>query len=193
MNLKDKRLIIILCIGIYLSFPFAAKMLTSDRKLYDTIMLWVNFGVLVAVFIKFAKKPLMDALRGVRAKHEQELGEIKKQHNDSKGGLDSEEAKLKDIQKRLDEIRARIIEMGEKEKQKIIEQARISAEKMIEDAKSYASFQMDKARKQLSDEMVDIAISMVEERLAKEISKEDNENLISDFLVNLEATKPHLN
>ena len=83
--------------------------------------------------------------------------------------------------------------MGEKEKQKIIAQAKISAEKMVEDAKSYASFQMDKARKQLSDEMVDIAISMVEERLAKEISKEDNENLISDFLVNLEATKPHLN
>ena len=192
MNQNIKKFLLIfflICIGAYVTLLF----IPVERKTYDVLLLWVNFGVLVTLFIKFAKNPLMDALRGVRAKHEDELGEIKKQHNDSKGGLDSEEAKLKGIQKQLDVIRARIIEMGEKEKQKIIEQAKISAKKMIEDAKSYASFQMDKARKQLSDEMVDIAISMVEERLAKEISKEDNEKLISDFLVNLEATKPHLN
>lgn len=189
-NIKKFLLIFLLiCIGVYLILLY----IPLERKTYDALLLWVNFGVLATLFIKFAKNPLMDALRGTRVKHEEELGEIKKQHNDSKTDLDSEEAKFKDIQKHLDEIKARIIEMGEKEKQKIIAQAKISAEKMVEDAKSYASFQMDKARKQLSDEMVDIAISMVEERLAKEISKEDNENLISDFLVNLEATKPHLN
>jgi len=193
LNLKDKRLIIILCLGIYLSFPFAAKMLTSDRKLYDTIMLWVNFGVLVAVFIKFARKPLMDALRGVLDKIAGELGAIKKQHGDKRTDLDSENAKLREIQKHLDEIRGRIIKMGEKEKQKIIDQAKIAAEKMIEDAKSYAVFQLAKARKQLSDEMVDIAISMVEERLKKEITKEDNEKLVSEFLINLGAMKPQLN
>jgi len=193
LNLKDKKLIIILCLGIYLSFPFAAKMLTSDRKLYDTIMLWVNFGVLVAVFIKFARKPLMDALRGVLDKIAGELGEIKKQHGNKKTDLDSENAKLREIQTHLDEIRGRIIKMGEKEKQKIIDQAKIAAEKMIEDAKSYAVFQLAKARKQLSDEMVDIAISMVEERLKKEISQEDNEKLVSEFLVNLGAMKPQLN
>lgn len=193
MNLKDKKLIVFLCLGIYLSFPLAAKMLTSDRRLYDTIMLWVNFGVLVAVFIKFAKQPLMDALRGVRDKIARELGEIKRQHRDKESDLDSENTKLRKIQKHLDEIRGRIIEMGEKEKQKIIDQAKIAAERMIEDAKSYAVFQLDKARKQLSDEMVDIAISMVEERLKKEISQEDNEKLISEFLVNLGAIKPQLN
>ena len=193
MNLKDTKLIIILCVVIYLSFPFAAKMLTSDRKVYDTIMLWVNFGVLVVVFIKFARKPLVDALRGVRDKIAGELGAIEKQHSDKKTDMDSQQAQIRDIQKHLDEIRARIIEMGEKEKQKIIDQGKIAAKKMIEDANTYARLQMDKARKQLADEMVDIAISMVEERLATEISKEDNEKLISDFLINLEATKPHLN
>jgi F-type H+-transporting ATPase subunit b len=156
-------------------------------------MLWVNFGVLVVVFIKFARKPLMDALRGVRDKIAGELGAIEKQHSDKKTDMDSQQAQIRDIQKHLDEIRARIIEMGEKEKQKIIDQGKIAAKKMIEDANTYARLQMDKARKQLADEMVDIAISIVEERLTTEISKEDNEKLISDFLINLEATKPHLN
>ncbi|MCP4728097.1 MAG: hypothetical protein GY863_23865, partial [bacterium] len=47
--------------------------------------------------------------------------------------------------------------------------------------------------KQLSDEMVDIAISKVEARLKQEISAEDNEKLVMEFLGNLEASKAHLN
>jgi F-type H+-transporting ATPase subunit b len=107
--------------------------------------------------------------------------------------MDSEEAKLTEIQQHLEEIRARIIEMGEKEKQKIIEQAKVAAEKMIEDARAYASFQMTRARKQLTDEMVDMAISKVEERLKEEISAEDNEKLVNDFLGNLGTAKMQLN
>ncbi len=196
MNQDIKKFLLIfllVLIGANAAFVLLLNQDIIARKTYDTILLFVNFGVLVTLFIKFAKNPLVDAIRGVREKHEEELGTIKKQHSDTKTDLDSEEAKLQDIQKHLDEIRARIIEMGEKEKQKIIAQAKIAAERMIQDAKSYATFQMDKARKQLSDEMVDMAISIVEERLEKEISQEDNEKLISDFLVSLETTKPHLN
>jgi len=163
------------------------------RNTYNDILLWVNFGFLVTLFIKFAKTPLMEAIRGVRDKVEEELGVLKNQHSAKKTDLDAEEARLRDIQNHLDEIQARIIAMGEKEKQKIIDQAKIAAEKMIEDAKAYAGFQMEKAKKQLSDEMIDIAISMVEKKLAKEITLKDNDKLINDFLADLEATKPHLN
>lgn len=189
-NIKKFLLIFLLiCIGVYVTCLY----IPVERKTYNALLLWVNFGVLVVLFIKFARKPLMDALHGVRSKLEEEIGEVTKQRSEIKAGLDSEEAKLRDIQTHLDEIRARIIEMGEKEKQRIIDQAKIAAEKMIKDAEAYASFQMDKAKKQLSDDMIDIAISMVEKRLAKEITLKDNDKLINDFLANLEATKPHLN
>ena len=163
------------------------------RKPYNIIMLWVNFGILVALFMKFARKPMMDALRGIHDKIKGEIDGITKQHNEIKSGMDSEQTRLRDIQQHLDEIRTRIIEMGEKEKQKIIDQARLAADKMIEDARAYARIQMTRARKELSDQMVDMAISKVEARLKKEISPEDNENLVLDFLGNLEATKARLN
>lgn len=178
---------------LYAPECLAAEEMPPWRKPYNIIMLWVNFGILVALFLKFARKPLMDFLRGVHDKIKGEIDGITKQHGDMKSGMDSEESKISEIQDHLDEIRARIIEMGEKEKQKIIDQAKVSAAKMIDDAKAYATFQMTKARKQLSDEMVDIAISMVEKRLKKEITTKDNENLVGDFLVNLEAAKPRLN
>jgi len=171
----------------------AAEEMPPWRKPYNIIMLWLNFGILVALFLKFARKPLMDALRGIHDRIKEEIDGIKKQHREVKGHMDSEEARLGEIQQHLEEIRARIIEMGEKEKQKIIEQAKQAAGKMIEDARAYASFQMTRARKQLSDEMVDIAISKVEEKLKKEISPEDNEKLVNDFLGNLGSAKMQLN
>ncbi len=175
------------------SDSFAAEKITTERKIYNILMLWVNFGILATVFFKFARKPLMNAIRGMRDKIAGELSAIKKGYEDAKSALDTEENKLKNIDKHLEEIQKRLIEIGEKEKEKIVNQAKLAAEKMIEDAKAYASFQMAKARKKLSDEMVDIAISVAEERLKKEMSKEDNERLIGEFLVNIEATKLHLN
>jgi F-type H+-transporting ATPase subunit b len=171
----------------------AAEGMPPWRKPYNVIMMWINFGILVVLFLKFARKPLMAALRGMRDRIKEEIDGIKKQHREVKGHMDSEEARLAEIQQHLEEIRASIIEMGEKEKEKIIEQAKVTAGKMIEDARAYASFQMARARKQLSDEMVDIAISKVEERLKKEISSEDNENLVNDFLENLGSAKMQLN
>ena len=171
----------------------AAEEMPSWRKPYNIIMLWLNFGILVALFLKFARKPLMDFLRGVHDKLKEEIDGIKEQHSEVKGNMDSEEAKLTEIQQHLEEIRARIIEMGEKEKQKIIGQAKVAAAKMIEDAKAYSTFQMTKARKQLSDEMVDMAISKVEEKLKEEISPEDNEKLVNDFLGTLGSAKLQMN
>jgi len=172
---------------------FAAEEMTAGRKLYNTIMMWVNFGILVAVFLKFARKPLMDAIRGARDKIAAELSAIKKSHEDAESVLDSEAEKLKNIDQYLEEIRARIIAIGESEKERIIEQARAAAEKMVKDAEIYASFRIAKAKKEMSDEMVDLAISMVEKRLEQVISPEDNERLVNEFLAGLEGTKPQLN
>lgn len=190
-------LFLILCLGacVFLICPesFAAEKAEPWRKSYDLIMLWVNFGILVALFLKFARKPMMDALHGVREKLAGELSGLKDKHADVQGSAESEESRLKNIQEHLDEIKARILEMGEKEKQKIIDQAKESAKRMIEDAKNYAGIQIIKARKQLSDDMVDIAISMVENKLKKKITIKDNDKLINDFLGNIETTKMNLN
>lgn len=198
--MKSKRIQLIVVFVIvalwgFLLCPdvFATEEEPAWRKPYNIAMLWVNFGILVVLFIKFAKKPLMKALNDIRLKISEDLKYFKSLLNSRTTDLNAEEGRIEDIQKHLDDIRKRIIEMGKKEKDKIIENANKAAQRMVEDARAYAKIQMDRARKELSDEMVDMAISMVEEKMKKEVSKEDNDKLISDFLVNLEATKPHLN
>ncbi len=184
---------VLACLFFLCSDSFGAEEITEGRKLYDNIMLCVNFGILAFIIVKFARKPLLEFLRGVREKIAEEHGEIDNQLGSAKSKMEAEKAKVEQIDRHIAKIRENIIEMGKKEKEKIIKQAIITAEKMIEDAKAYAGYQMAKAKKELSDEMVDIAISMVETRLEEEISRKDNEKLVDQFLVNLETIKPQLN
>ena len=172
---------------------FAGEGPTPGRKIYNTIMLLVNFGILVFFFLRYAKKPLMEFFRNVRKKIEENLNKINDQFNEVKVAMDAEAAKMKEIEQHIDEIRKNIVAMGTREKEKIIEQAKITADKMIEDAKSYASYQIAKVRKALSDEMIDISISMVKERLIKGISEQDNEKLVDRFILDLGTSKGHTN
>jgi F-type H+-transporting ATPase subunit b len=179
-------------------FPFfycpdalAAGELTPARRLWDNVLLVINFLILVFFFVKYAKKPLMEYLRGERHKIEEDLNALDSQFKSAKSAIDDETDKLKGIDQRIKEIQERVVEIGRREKEKIVEQARIAAEKMIQDAKVYSNYRVAMAKKELSDEMVDIAISMVEERLKRGISKEDNEKLTEQFILNLGTSKRH--
>lgn len=199
MKLRGKKYILIISLAAvtYLHFfcpdSFAAEGLTPGRRIWDNIMLFVNFGILVFLFLKYAKKPLIGYLRGVRDKIKNELDTINGHFNDVKSTLDEKANKLKDIDQRIKEIQENTLEMANREKDKIIEDAKISAKKMIENAKRYHNYRMALAKKAISDEMVDIAISMVEEKLTKEISEEDNEKLINKFFTDLQTSKLNLN
>jgi F-type H+-transporting ATPase subunit b len=181
-----------LCVGflVILCCPdaFAAGELGPGRRLWNNIMLWVNFGILAFFFFRYAKKPLMDYLRGERQKIEENLNTTDGQLRDVKTIMDQEGEKLRRIDERLQEIRNSVTEIGRREKEMIIKQAKIAAEKMVRDAEVYANYRLAMARKALSDEMVDMAISMVEARLKTGISDEDNERIIDEFVMDLESS-----
>jgi F-type H+-transporting ATPase subunit b len=186
----------ILVSSIYVFFfcpdVFAAEKVSTGRRLWNNIMLWVNFGILVFFFLKYARKPLMDFLRGVRDKIKKDLDTIEKRFKDAESKMKAESAKIDEIEQYIETIRQNIIELGKKEKEKIVDEAKITAERMIEDAKAYSGYQLAKARKELSDEMVDIAISMVKEKLKKGLSEQDDEKLINQFIAELSTSKQQI-
>ena len=171
---------------------FAEEGIGSGRKLWNNIMLWVNFGIMVFIFIRYAKKPLMDYLHSVRKKIEGSLKEVDAQMASAKSVMTAEDAKLKGIDEEIRLIHERMLEMGRAEKEKIIESGRVTAEKMIENAKAYAEYRLAVARKVIFDEMVDLAVSMAEEKLKEGISQEDSDRLFADFLHHLEMSRPRL-
>ncbi|MFH1123388.1 MAG: ATP synthase F0 subunit B [Pseudomonadota bacterium] len=198
MRIQDKRYLLMmssqaLWIVAYLLFDagdaFAEGDPSPGRKLWDNIMLWVNFGILAFFFMKYARKPLLAYLRNVRNKIEKNLGAINEQVTSAKSVLASESERLKGIDQQLKEIRERILEIGRQEKEKIIESGRSAAERMIENARAYASHRLASAKKAVSDELVDMAISMAEEKLRKAISNEDSDRLFTRFVKDLETSE----
>jgi len=183
----------ILGMAVFLLFDvtesWSAGEITPGRKLWDNILLWVNFAILVFFFLKFARKPLMDYLRSVRSKMEKDLTTLNDQKDGVKSLMDTEADKLKTVDQYIQEIRESILEIGRKEKEKAIQEGKMMAEKMVEDAKFYSQYKMAMARKELSDEMVDIAVEKAAEKLAQAISENDEDVLINDFITNLKTAK----
>lgn len=197
MTVKNRKtflkvsLSLYILLALFLIVPdvFAEEGPSSGRVIWDNVMLVINFLILVFFFMKYAKKPLMNFLRGVRTKIEENLNEIDGRMQDAQTERDREADKIKGLDQYIEEIRTSIMEMGEKEKEMIIEQGRASAEKMINDAKAYADHRITVAKKALSEEMVDLAISIVEEKLALSLNDDDNEKLIDQFVTDLETAK----
>jgi len=172
---------------------FAAEALSAGRKVWNIVLMWVNFGILVFLFIKYGKKPLMDFLLGVKTEVQEELSEVGNQFNKAKSLADVEQEKLDNIGASIDKIRESILELGRREREKIIEEGKLAAQKIIEKAENYSRYRMDLARKTLANEMVDVAFSMVQDNLKKGISEKENENLVNQFVNELKGTKRLLN
>ena len=200
MNLRINKSILaeaMLLVGVCWFFApyaevFAADEMSLGRKLWDNILLFFNFGILVFLFIKYGRKPLVDYLRGLRKDVESGLDKVETRLSHATSLRDAELDKLKDIQAHIDKIRGDILELGRHEKEKHIEEGKIAGENMIQNAKNYAHQRIKEARKVVADEMIDRAFSTVEKILAKEFSPKDNENIINQFLNDLKTTKQHL-
>lgn len=200
MNLRINKSILaetMLLVGVCWFFAPYAEVLAADelslgRKLWDNSLLFINFGILVFLFLKYGRKPLVDYLRGVRKDVESDLNKVETRLSHATSLRDAELDKLEGIQAHLDKIREDILELGRHEKEKHIEEGKIAAENMIQHAKNYAHNKIQEAKKVVADEMIDRAFSTVEKVLVKEFSPKDNENVIDQFLNDLKTTKQHL-
>ncbi|MFC1533398.1 hypothetical protein ACFL7M_08560 [Thermodesulfobacteriota bacterium] len=164
---------------------FAIEEAGKGRKIWDSIMLLVNFGILVFFFIKFARKPLMKFLYGEREKIENSLNSVDEKIKKARELMDVEADKLKNIDEHMEKIRNEIIELGQKERSRIIEKAKNNANMMIEDAQKEAQYKFELAKKRFSEEMLDIAVSIATKELKKGISQEDNEKIVDQFSIGL--------
>ena len=187
-----KALFLIYVIAILLFFCsdcFAIEGPSKGRKIWDLVMLWVNFGILVFFFMKFAKEPLMNFLRGESKKIGEKLDSIDRLVKNAKSLMEVEANKLEDIDSHMKVMNEQITALGQMEKSTIIENAETTAKKMIEDARQEAEYKLEMAKKKFSLEMLDAATSIAVELLKEKISQEDNEKIIDQFLTGLYSQK----
>ena len=176
LSLSALTLIVLLCTDV-----FAMEEASKGRKIWDNIMLWINFGILVFVFIKFGKKPLMAFLHGEKNKIETSISTVDGQLQEARSLMEEEAVKLESMDEHLKSVLKNILELGEKEKDSIISKAKATSAKMLEDAEKDSQYQLEIAKNSFKEEMLEMAVSLSVEKLKKELTSKDDEIIVEQF------------
>ncbi|MFH1981155.1 MAG: ATP synthase F0 subunit B [Pseudomonadota bacterium] len=158
------------------------------RGTYDTVMMWINFVILVAVLVKVLRKPLGEFLDNQRVALTKEIDQLTKQKEQAEADISAFREKMDARKERFDAIHQNIVDSGEKERQELIADAHQQAGILIESAHQRIANQLRKADKALRAELIDAAMATATAQLPSRITSENTRNWIDRFIHDIDAS-----
>jgi F-type H+-transporting ATPase subunit b len=173
-------LFVLLCAGA--GSAMAADGDGFSRADFDQIMRWVNLFILVALIVKYARRPFLVFLSGKRAEVAQLIARYESQKRDAEAKIIEAQTLLSAGQERLALIRDKIVEEGRRRQTEIIEDARKESQMMLDSARLKISSQIREAFKQIKVELLDAATHQALTRLPGRITGEDQVAFVQQWL-----------
>jgi F-type H+-transporting ATPase subunit b len=161
---------------------FAAEKSSNWRPMYDLILRYINFGIIVFVIIKYGKTPIMNFLRGQKEKLAEEIKRLEDEKEDVASQVKEMVKTIDESEERFEELKERIVDQGEKKKAEIIQAAQVHSESMLVDAKRRIESHFLQAKNDFRAELIDTAVDLALERFPKEMTPEDDEKFTREFL-----------
>ncbi len=176
-------------IGIHLLGTEAAAADNSGnwRPIFDLVMRWLNFGIIVFIVVKYARTPIKDFLLSRREEVAREIEMIEEKKEAINKNIQETSEMLAESEKRFLRIKERIIEEGETKKQKLIEDAQHESRILLANTTKKIENQLLDAKKAFHSDLVDKTISLAMKRLPDEITPEDNRQFTNQFLASASA------
>ncbi len=165
----------------------AAENASSWRPTYDLVLMWLNFGIIVFVIVKYARKPFVNFLKGQKEEVDKRIDEIEEEKERSQAEIKAANTKLDESKTRLDNLRERILLEGERRKKEIIDNARAESRIMLQEAQRRIDDQIYQAKKAFQAELVDMAISLASQKLPAEITNVDNQKFVDEYLTGIRS------
>jgi F-type H+-transporting ATPase subunit b len=157
------------------------------RPVFDLVMRWLNFGIIVFIIVKYARTPIKDFLLSRRAEVAREIEMVEEKKEEANKKIQDAARMLDESQVRFARVKERIIQEGETKKQKLIEDAQQESKILLESTMKKIESQLLDAKRAFKSELVDTAISLAMKRLPDEITTEDNQNFTNQFLASASA------
>jgi len=155
------------------------------RPLYDLIMRWINFGILIFFIVKYGRGPLMNFLKGQQAEVAKEIDQVESKKNALLEQIRQTQKKIHESSQRFEEIKKQTLMDGEREKQKIIDDARELSKNMLEAEKKKAHTRIISARNRFMAELVDAAMVFAQQKLPDEMTDTDHQKMLHSYLSSL--------
>ncbi|MDY6905965.1 MAG: ATP synthase F0 subunit B [Thermodesulfobacteriota bacterium] len=168
------------------SLPALASEAAGDghawRPLYDQIMMYVNFGILVFLIVRFGKRPFQNFLQSKHDEVVEEIKSLEEKKEKMKAEAKETEEKVAAGDRHIQRIKSRIIEEGERVKQSIIDDAKTQGEFMIAESRKKAGSRFREARQAFRAELIDQAVAIAADRLPQALQAEDRDRMLSTFI-----------
>lgn len=173
---------------IMVALPAAVQAADAQwRPTYDVAMRWVNFIILVAVIVKYAREPIKDFLKLQKSDIVSELGELETEK--ARIISDIEAVKKKGAENRIhfQELKNRLIAQGETRQQQIVDQARQQSKIMLEASRRKMENRITQAKAGLKMELLDLAVDQAMAKLPSIMTAGDTQQLLDDYMSSLHA------
>jgi F-type H+-transporting ATPase subunit b len=154
----------------------------TTARLLDLLYRSINFIIFFGVLFFLLRKPLKQALADRRDSIQKELQDLEAKKEEATRAFQALGKRISNIKEEREAILAEYKAEAEKEKQKIIENAQKTASRIIDQSQITIQQEMQKANQALRQEMSDMAVRMAEDLLKKNITENDQEVLIGEYL-----------
>jgi F-type H+-transporting ATPase subunit b len=171
---------------IYASIAFCSSGEEGHTSLFwDYFWKIVNFGVLAAILVIFARKPLQSFFKQRTEMIAKTLKEAKEAKELAQKALQEAEERFKTKDKEIEEILSASKRSGEQEREKIIEESNRLKEKIFEQAKVNIEYELKHAKEAIKAEAVEIAMELAEKKIKDKLTKTDQEKLLEESLTKI--------
>ena len=151
------------------------------------LFIWTILTFLLLCFLlaKFAWKPLLSALESRENDIQSSIENAKKAKSELEQLNDESEKIIAEARSEAQEIRTEAKASAEKVKADIRSQAEEDVKKVKEEANAQIQVEKDKAISEIRQEVVTLTMSVAEKVIGKNLSVEDNQELIEKSIVDL--------
>jgi F-type H+-transporting ATPase subunit b len=142
----------------------------------------MNFVVLAGVLFFVLRKPVSKALSSRIKDIQEQLESLEAQRAQAEKKLAQYNEKLSQLESEAAKIVDAYIKQGSEAKAKILKEAEQTAEKMRVQARRNIEHEFDKAKQKLQQEVVESSLQKAAESLKKEITTQDQDKLIDEYI-----------
>jgi len=152
------------------------------RATYDEVMLWLNFGILSFLLVKYGRAPLIAFLRGEAKRTAEEIERVEESKRRTDEKVQEMISADENRRERLQSLKERLIREGERKRLEIIESARNEGRSMLEQTRLRIDYQIVEARERLKAELIDQAVEAALRRLPGVLTADDQKKLVETFI-----------
>ncbi len=142
----------------------------------------MNFAVLAIGLFLILRKPASQALNARIKGIKDQLSQLEAKKKDAEKELAQYNERLSLLEQEAEKIVEEYLKQGNEAKARILEEARQAAEKLEEQARRNILHEFEQVKFKLQKEILENAIVKAEELITRNITDEDQDNLVDEYL-----------